>query len=76
MTDKNKNDDNIVRNVPFGDKPGKCPNCGSHKTVLILYGYPTEGALGEAQQGKIELGGCVITGNDPKEHCTECNHRW
>ncbi len=76
MTDKIKTNDNIVRDVPFDNKPGKCPSCGSRKTVPIMYGYPSSDGIEEARQGKIELGGCIVTGDDPKEHCTECGHRW
>ena len=43
-----------------------------------MYGYPSdmEGALKAAEQGEVVLGGCVITGDDPKWQCLECKHVW
>ena len=54
------------------DKPIKCPFCGSPKVVRILYGMPSYDAFLEAEAGKIILGGCVVSGNDPKWGCTDC----
>ena len=55
-------------------KPGKCLECGSRNVVDILYGYPINSPdlMEKIKQGKIVLGGCVITGNDPAWKCTEC----
>ena len=40
--------------------------------VVILYGYPAPETLHEAEKGEIALGGCCITGDDPKWKCMEC----
>ena len=53
-------------------KPKKCPKCGSNRMVDILYGYPAPETLHEAEKGEIALGGCCITGDDPKWKCMEC----
>ena len=55
-----------------------CPRCASPRVAPIMYGYPSdmEGALKAAEQGEVVLGGCVITGNDPKWQCLECKHVW
>ena len=76
MTDDTKNADNVIQGVPFGESQGKCPECSSMHTVPILYGYPMEEAMDEARRGKIELGGCVIHGDDPRSYCKDCHHRW
>ncbi len=76
MTDDTKNADNVIHDVPFGESQGKCPECSSMHTVPILYGYPMEEAMDEARRGKIELGGCVIHGDDPRSYCKDCHHRW
>ena len=54
----------------------KCPQCGSEKIADILYGYP--GFSPELDKlldkGKVVLGGCCITDNDPLWRCTECGN--
>ena len=51
-----------------------CPSCGSKDIAKILYGKPffdeeLEKAL---EEKKIKLGGCTITGHDPKYYCNLC----
>lgn len=55
------------------NKPNKCPSCGSPKVVRILYGMPSYEAFLEAEAGKIILGGCVVSDNDPKWGCINCS---
>ncbi len=55
-------------------RPRKCPQCGSAKIANILYGYPVFDSKLEKllDEGKIALGGCVISGNDPTWRCVDC----
>ena len=55
-------------------QPSKCPECGSLRVARILYGYPVYSAELEADMkaGRIAIGGCCITGDDPKWKCMEC----
>lgn len=55
-------------------KPKICPSCGSARIASILYGYPgsDEKLRRDLDDGKIVLGGCCLTGNDPKWECVEC----
>ena len=53
-----------------------CPVCGSEKTVPISYGFASYEAGLQAQEGLIELGGCLIGESDPQWHCRACRHRW
>ena len=76
MADEFKTDDNVIRGVPFGDKPGKCPNCGSWKRVPIRYGYPSNAMMEDARRDAIVLGGCIVTEHDPMWQCTDCRHWW
>ncbi|MDP7418914.1 MAG: hypothetical protein QF483_03425 [Gammaproteobacteria bacterium] len=76
MTDEDKNPDNVIQGVPFGESAGKCPECGSLSTVPILYGYPMEGAMEAARQGKIKLGGCIVRDDNPRKQCKACDHWW
>ena len=54
----------------------RCPKCGSLKAIKILYGMPTHEAILMAEEGKIKLGGCCITGNDPEYYCKDCENEW
>jgi hypothetical protein len=55
-------------------KPGKCPVCKSTKIASYMYGMPaySEGLMKEIDEGKIILGGCCISDNDPSFACMEC----
>ncbi len=53
-----------------------CPKCNSKNDVSIVYGLPDEKLGKEAEEGKIHLGGCCVTGNDPKWHCNDCENDW
>ena len=54
----------------------KCPSCYAKEGVDIVYGYPTDTTLKSWQNKEIELGGCVISGNDPEHKCLKCGHQW
>ena len=30
----------------------------------------------EQEEGKIELGGCVVSEEEPDYHCNECKYEW
>ncbi len=53
-----------------------CPECCSTDTVEIVYGLPTRDTEGRAMRGEIELGGCMVTGDDPDRHCQACGAEW
>lgn len=55
-------------------KPRKCPKCGAKTIASILYGLPdySEELKADIDAGKIVLGGCCITYDDPKWQCTTC----
>lgn len=55
-------------------KPKKCPNCGSLIVARILYGFPaySEELEADMKAGRIAIGGCSITGDDPAWKCMEC----
>jgi hypothetical protein len=53
-----------------------CPQCKSGDPLPIVYGYPGAEAAEAADQGKILLGGCVISDDDPHWQCAVCRHRW
>lgn len=43
----------------------KCVTCGSLDVAKIIYGYPTADALKKQEEGKIKLGGCVVSEDSP-----------
>lgn len=53
-------------------KEGECPRCKSKNIIDIVYGFPNQKALKEAEKGKIHLGGCEVTENDPNRFCRDC----
>ena len=59
-------------------KPRTCSNCGSKRIAKIEYGLPyfTEEENREVEAGKIVLGGCVLTGNDPAWQCVNCGKQF
>jgi hypothetical protein len=54
----------------------RCPSCGSTDVITILWGLrpPPDPEL--ERQGKIVLGGCCVTDDDPDYRCGECGHSW
>jgi len=60
--------------------PAECPECGRRKGAEIFYGYPAPDAWPRieklVEEGKAELGGCCVSGEDPKYRCGSCGHAW
>lgn len=52
-----------------------CPACGG-KLLPIVYGLPGPEACEAAERGEIALGGCIVTGDDPRLACTACGERF
>lgn len=55
--------------------PRKCPECSS-KLVPIVFGMPNEQGIQEAEKGKIILGGCCVSFNDPTWGCAHCGWKY
>ena len=55
-------------------KPKKCSKCGCEKIASIQYGMPafSPELRMDLDEGKIVLGGCCVTGDDPEWQCVEC----
>ena len=63
----------LTREMLIPAKPAKCPFCGSTKVKPYLSGMPTAEA---SASGKYILGGCCITGNEPKWGCEKCQAKF
>lgn len=60
-----------VENPPF------CPTCGSAGHVVpIVYGEPSPQLVAMAERGEVTLGGCFVTGKDPRWFCKSDKTRW
>jgi len=47
-----------------------CPKCKSNKHILnIVYGYPSDELMKDAEKGKVRLGGCVVDNCVPRHYC-------
>ena len=58
-------------------KPPECPECGkADRVVPIAYGLPGPEMAEASFRGEIELGGCVVGGDDPHWSCRRCDTRW
>lgn len=57
----------------YSRKPRKCPACNSSRIADILYGFPDFSVLQkDIDAGRITLGGCCVTDDDPKWQCLDC----
>ena len=58
-------------------KPRKCPACGSGPVARIMYGMPafSEELERDLDKGRITIGGCIVSGDDPDWECTACGRR-
>lgn len=75
LTNEEITDFEAWRKTAKSNKPKmKCSKCDSTKIARILYGFPEFSDKLEKQidRGAITLGGCCVTGNDPKYECVTC----
>ncbi len=58
-------------------KPRGCPVCSSGPVARILYGMPafSEGLRRGLEEGRITLGGCVVSDDDPAWECKACGQQ-
>jgi hypothetical protein len=47
-----------------------CLNGHTDNIIPIVYGEPNEKTMEKASQGKVLLGGCIVTTGAPKYYCT------
>jgi hypothetical protein len=56
----------------------KCPKCSKSWIAEIFWEYPANMESMEValERKEIILGGCLVTNNDPRWECNDCNHQW
>jgi hypothetical protein len=54
----------------------RCPRCGSADVVPIVYGEPSREMFEDAREGRIALGGCLVSVDSPDHLCDSCGHVW
>ena len=57
-------------------KKPACPLCGSRKIIPIAYGLPGPDLEKESKKGRVILGGCMVSENQPQSHCKDCGYEW
>ena len=65
---------NTSTRVERAQKPRKCPECGQAPLASILYGMPAfdEELERKMNEGRITLGGCCVSDDDPAWEGTHC----
>lgn len=60
--------------IECATKPQSCPECGKAPLATILYGMPAfdQELEQEMKKGRVTLGGCCISYDDPVWECTGC----
>ncbi|MEZ6072258.1 MAG: hypothetical protein R3C10_18865 [Pirellulales bacterium] len=55
-------------------KPERCPECGATAIAEIMYGLPdfNDDLNRQLDEGRVVLGGCVVSDDAPKWRCNEC----
>jgi len=66
------------KKIKFIRKPRVCPVCKSQRIASILYGYPafSEKLMKKMDEGKITLGGCCVSLDDPPWECADCGSKF
>ena len=54
----------------------QCPKCKSKKVISIVYGYPSAEMWKLSEEGKIEIGGCIVRNNNPNYFCKGCGNKF
>lgn len=51
-----------------------CPQCKSNEfSVPVAYGFPGDELLRLAEEGKVQLMGCVMSEEEPAGYCHKCD---
>lgn len=55
-----------------------CPECKSTHIAFVMMGMPLydDELERKLKEGKIILGGCVVSDGDPNFVCNDCKHQW
>lgn len=54
----------------------RCPVCHSKRGVPIVFGLPGPELLEASREGRIHLGGCVVSRENQEWHCQKCGYEW
>ncbi|MCH8814788.1 MAG: hypothetical protein IH957_06765 [Chloroflexi bacterium] len=53
--------------------PPSCPACGTSNSVIpIIFGYPGQSLMEEAQSAEVALAGCEVNEVEPSHVCKRC----
>ncbi len=54
------------------DRPRTCPQCHAEAVVPIVYGLPGPELMEDAEAGRVALGGCMVSPDNPRWSCQAC----
>jgi hypothetical protein len=62
------------RRIERVTQPKRCPKCGHSPVAEILWGMPasSEKLDADLEAGRVTLGGCIVSDDDPAWKCKEC----
>jgi hypothetical protein len=67
--DRGRGPERIEGMVEVMARAPKCPVCGA-ATIPVRRGFPSAKTMEEAEEGKVFLGGCLISPKQPDRICT------
>jgi hypothetical protein len=50
----------------------KCEKCNG-RLIPIVYGLPSGKMFRDAERGKVKLGGCMVSPENPSWYCKNCD---
>ena len=53
-----------------------CPECRSESVIPVIYGMPAALTFAAEQEGRLRLGGIMMSEDSPDWSCTACGHEW
>lgn len=57
----------------ISSRPKYCPNCGKKTIAEIIWGMPFSADMEMEKTGKVIIGGCIVSDNDPTWRCRSCD---
>jgi hypothetical protein len=58
------------------NSPPQCTHCGADEVVRVVRRLRDWEAGEAGKRGEIVLGGCCVSGDDPKWFCRDCGWAW
>jgi len=53
-----------------------CPECGCEAVIPVIYGMPAAITVAAEKEGRLRLGGIMMSEDSPDWVCRECGCEW